>query len=82
MYKFIPPTVEEGPAGTGSLFFRYRLSRGVSVLKINGEFYEIRFPTQDDIAMAEKFYQGGHEHIVTTQEKAELEAAGYTVITT
>lgn len=81
-YIFKPPTVEEGPAGGHWLFQRYTLSRGISVLKIDGEYYEARFPTQDDIASADIFYQGGHEYEVTSAEKAALEAVGYTVVTT
>lgn len=80
-YVFIPPTVEEGPAGGNWLFARYTLTRGVSVLKIDGEYYEIRFPTQDDMASADIVYQGGHEYPVSADEAADLEAAGYDVIT-
>lgn len=80
-YIFKPPTVEEGPAGGHWLFQRYTLSRGVSVFKLDGEYYEIRFPTQDDIDAADIFYMGGHEHVVTLEEKDDLEAAGYTVVT-
>lgn len=81
-YIFKPPTVEEGPAGGDWLFARYTLSRGVSVYKLDGEYYEIRFPTQDDIDEADIFYMGGHEYEVTSAEKTALEAAGYTVVTT
>jgi len=80
-YVFIPPTVEEGPAGGNWLFARYTLTRGVSVLKIDGVYYEIRFPTQDDIAEADITYQGGHEYPVSDEEAADLQAAGYDVIT-
>jgi hypothetical protein len=80
-YTFIPPTVEEGPAGGHWLFQRYTLSRGVSVYKLDGEYYEIRFPTQDDIEAADIFYMGGHEYVVSESEKDDLEAAGYDVVT-
>jgi len=81
-YTFIPPTVEEGPAGGNWLFARYTLTRGVTVLKIDGEYYEIRFPTQDQIAEADIAYQGGHEYPVSAEEAQELQSAGYEVITT
>ena len=41
-YRFTTPTISEGPAGEGPLFSRYRLTRGVSVIKIEGEYYEVR----------------------------------------
>ena len=81
-YVFIPPTVEEGPAGGNWLFARYTLTRGITVLKIDGEYYEIRFPSQDDLALADIVYQGGHEYPVDAAEAAALQAAGYEVITT
>jgi hypothetical protein len=80
-YVFIPPTVEEGPAGGNWLFARYTLTRGVSVLKIDGEYYEIRFPTQDQMDTADIVYQGGHEYPVSAEEAQDLEDAGYEVIT-
>jgi hypothetical protein len=80
MYKFTTPYVEEGPAGTGPLFSRYRLNRGVSVLNINGEYYEMRYPTEDDIASADVFYRGGNDHIVSDSIAQDLLALGYTVV--
>ena len=80
MYRFIPPTVEEGPAGDNWLFARYTLTRGVSVLKIDGEYYEGRFFSQDEIDLAEIYYQGGHEYMVSEEEKNNLEAVGYEVL--
>jgi hypothetical protein len=81
MYTFNPPTVKEGPAGFGPLFYRIGLLRGISVLKIDGEYYEVRSPSQDEIAEAEIFYQGGRTYQVTESEANELIAAGYEVVT-
>ena len=80
-YRFTTPTVSEGPAGEGPLFGRYRLTRGVSVIKIDGEYYELRNPSTEEIAEAEAFYLGGITYDVSPGEKASLEAAGYTVET-
>jgi hypothetical protein len=80
MYKFITPYVEEGPAGLGPLFSRYRLHKGVSVYKYDGEFYETRYPTEDEIAEAEVFYRGGYEYVIDDAAAAELVAAGYEVV--
>lgn len=68
--------------GGNWLFARYTLPRGITVLKIDGMYYEMRYPTQDDMAIAEVVYQGGHEYNVSAEEAAELEGAGYEVITT
>jgi hypothetical protein len=80
-YLFIPPIVEEGPMGGNWLFARYTRKQGVTVLRIDGEYYEDRFPIQDDIDIAQYVYMGGHEYYVTEQEKNDLEDAGYEVFT-
>lgn len=81
VYRFTTPTISEGPAGEGPLFSRFRLTRGVSVIKIEGEYYEVRNPSSEEIAEAEAFYLGGMTYDVSAGEKAGLEAAGYTVET-
>jgi hypothetical protein len=55
--------------------------RSISVLKIDGQYVEIREPSQDDIALATEVYIGGHEYPVSDAIAAELIAAGYEVIT-
>jgi len=73
--KFFPPTVAEGPAGFG-LFYRYKLDRGISVLKIGNTYYKIRVPSTDQIDSSTEYYAGGHEHEVTSGQKTALIAAG------
>jgi len=80
-YKFTTPTISEGPAGEGRLFSRYRLVRGITVLKVDGEYYELRSPSAEEVADAEVAYIGGYSYEVSPGEKASLEAAGYTVET-
>ena len=80
-YIFRTPTVREGQVATGRLFSRFKLIQGISVLKINGEYYETQYPSEEDVLDAEKFYLGGIIHEVSAAEKADLEAAGYTVET-
>ena len=75
MPKFFPPTVDEGPAGSG-LFYRYTHLRGVSVLKTSGVYATKRYPTQDEINAATEYYAGGHEHEVTSAQKSAIIAAG------
>ena len=80
-YRFTTPTISEGPAGEGRLFSRYRLVRGISVLKIDGQYYQVRYPSTEEIAGAQAAYIGGYSYTVDAAEKAALEAAGYTVET-
>lgn len=80
-YIFKTPTVSEGPAGQGRLFGRYRLVRAVTVLKIDGEYYEVRYPSSEEVTAADIAYIGGGTYTVDAAEKASLEAAGYTVET-
>jgi hypothetical protein len=80
-YRFTTPTISEGPAGEGRLFSRYRLTRGISVLKIDGVYYELRYPSAEEVASAQAAYIGGYSYEVSEGEKIQLEAAGYTVET-
>ena len=80
-YRFTTPTISEGPAGIGRLFSRYRLTRGVTVLKIDGVYYELRYPSSEEVEAAQEAYIGGYSYEVSAGEKAALEAAGYTVET-
>lgn len=79
-YIFTTPYIEEGPAGEGRLFGRYRLNRGISVYKHDGVYYNARFLTEDQIKEYDKFYLGGHNHEVDAAEAADLIAAGYNVV--
>jgi hypothetical protein len=80
-YRFTTPTISEGPAAEGRLFSRYRLTRGISVLKIDGVYYQMRTPSSEEVASAQEAYMGGYSYVVSPGEKAALEAAGYTVET-
>ena len=80
-YKFTTPTISEGPAGEGRLFSRFRLVRGITVLKVDGQYYQTRFPSSEEVTAAEVAYIGGYSYIVSIGEKVALEAAGYTVET-
>lgn len=80
-YIFKTPTISEGPAAGGRLFSRFRLVRAITVLKINGEYYEIRYPSAEEVAAADIAYIGGGTYPVDAAEKVSLEAAGYTVET-
>jgi hypothetical protein len=76
-YAFRPPTVEEGPAGAGRLFYRYTLTRGVSLLEgPPGTYRAVRWPTEDEITASQPhFFQGGHIYEVDDATRAALLAA-------
>jgi hypothetical protein len=80
-FRFTTPTISEGPAAGGRLFSRYRLTRGITVLKIDGVYYEMRNPSSEEVQAAQAAYIGGYSYDVSAGEKAGLEAAGYTVET-
>lgn len=74
MPTFFPPTIDEGPAGFG-LFYRYKLKRGISVLKIGSTYKKYRVPTTDQIEASSEYYAGGHEYEVSEAQKSALIAA-------
>ena len=78
-YYFLPPTISEGPAGGGRLFIRFRLTRGISVLRTNGVWQEIRFPTEDQTRAADPgfVFLGGRKHYLNDVQRTELINAGY-----
>ena len=78
-YLFTPPTVEEGPAGwENRLLQRFRLPRGITVVqRLDGGFYQTRYPAQIELETAERFWLGGHTHVIDETAKNQLTAAGY-----
>ena len=77
-YYFLPPTVAEGPAGMGALFYRYKLNRANSVLqRTDGSYYSVRTPSVDETQSALYYYPGGHKNLISESERTSLIAAGY-----
>ena len=76
-YYLTPPTEEYGPAGGGRLFIRYRLTRGVSLMRNAGVWSTTTFPTEDVIREAELFYLGGREYEITSGVYKELTDQGF-----
>lgn len=79
-YIFVTPSIEETPVALDRLNARFRLSRGITVLKLSGGSYiQVRYPAQteleDEDIMA--VYMGGHRHAVSAAEAAALTLAGY-----
>lgn len=76
-YYFSTPTIDETPAGGNRLFARYKLNRGISVLRINGVYSSYRFPSQTQIATAQEYYVGGTKTLINEETKDALTAQGY-----
>jgi len=71
-WRFRTPTVEEGPAGGHRLFYFYKLTKGITVIKSGGVYSQIRYPMDEDLATYQEVYLGGREHIVNDATKAAL----------
>lgn len=81
-YRFTTPTILEEMEGSyHPLFSRIKIPKGITVLKINGEYIEVRYPSHEEVQAADIAYIGGYKYEVTAEEKADLEAAGYEVET-
>ncbi len=81
-YKFVTPRILENPGGEyHPLFSRIEIPVGITVLKIDGEYFQVRYPSAEEYEAADIAYLGGITHTVSAEEKADLEAAGYEVLT-
>lgn len=76
-YRFTTPTVSYGPAGGHRLFSFFELDHGLTVIKLDGEFELIEYPSHDTLMEADAYWLGGHEHIVDDGTAQELIAAGF-----
>ncbi len=73
---FRPPAETQARGQHGSL--RFGVPVGVTVLRsASGEWTETTTPTSTEIDQASRAFLGGHIHLVTEEEAAELFAAGY-----
>jgi hypothetical protein len=74
-----PPTVEDTYVDIHgrSNPWGVELNAGITLLKIDGVYHQVRWPTDDDIAAATAVYRGGFDHEVDDAEVADLTAAGY-----
>jgi hypothetical protein len=79
-YRFTTPTIlEEMDSDGHPLFSRIKIQKGITVLKIDGEYYEVRYPSSEEVLEADIAYIGGYSYEVSATEKDDLEAAGYEV---
>jgi hypothetical protein len=76
-YRFKPPTVLEGAAGTHRLFQFLEFARGVTVVRVGETFFNVRFPSQDLLAEADDYWLGGSVYDISAETADDLIAAGY-----
>jgi hypothetical protein len=76
-YRFTTPTVEETPAGEGPLFERYKLPRGVTVMRTQGIYSSFRYPSQEETLAAQEVYMGGTITVIDQATADALTTQGY-----
>lgn len=74
---FTPPSVTEASGGSDRFFSRVPIRRGVSVLKENGAYRQVRTPSQQECEAADIVYLGGHIYQIDEDERTALIEAGY-----
>ena len=73
---FKTPIIDEGPAGFGRLFSRFKTSRGISIVNLAGVYSQIRMLNEDLIPTYSEYYQGGGTFTVTDAVRTALIAGG------
>ena len=71
-YVFETPIVREGPAGGHRLFYYYKLNRGITIIRDNGVYKQVRYLVDEDLQSYQEAYLGGSRHIVDEDTKARL----------
>lgn len=59
-------------AGRGRLYGRYQLDHPMSLVKTAGVWRSLITPSQDELAVADKWYLGGYTYPLTDAEAADL----------
>ena len=75
-YIFETPTVDEGFEGVQRLFTFYKLTRGISIIRVNGTYRQVRYPYDGDLETYQEVYLGGSKYTVNDATKAALIAGG------
>ena len=78
-YIFETPIVREGPSGGHRLFEFYKLHVGISIVKDNGTYRQVRYLTDEDLRSYQEVYLGGNKHVVSATTRAALIAGGVDV---
>ena len=71
-YVFDTPIVREGPAGGHRLFYFYKLNRGITIIRDNGTYRQVRYLVDEDLQSYQEVYLGGHRYIVDEDTRTRL----------
>jgi hypothetical protein len=71
-YIFETPTVDEGFEGVQRLFTFYKLPRGISVIKVDGVYRQVRYPLDSDLETYQEVYLGGSKYTVNEETREAL----------
>ena len=71
-WTFTTPYVLDGPSGGHRLFYFAKLRKGITIVKSDGEYYQTRYPVDEDLLEYEEVYLGGRQHTVDDATKAAL----------
>lgn len=80
MPTFTPPTVDEGIECSSRLIGRFKLARGISIVKTSGHYAEQRFPWQGDLeplAEGSDYFIGGHVYTIDSATASALTIDGF-----
>lgn len=77
MPTLVTPTYDENLWTDNPLFVRYKLARGYTLLVKGTTVTQVTYPYQEDLALYDFVYMGGHEYPLTTNEVNILTTAGY-----
>lgn len=80
-YIFNPPVRLERPAGTHRLFTFWDVERGQTVTRTGSTYRVGEWFNQDDLALVDEYWLGGHEHVVTEATREGLVNAGIGITT-
>lgn len=80
-YIFNPPVRLERPAGTHRVFTFWDVNRGQTVTRTGSTYRVGEWFNQDDLALVDEFWLGGHEHEVTEATREGLINAGIGITT-
>ncbi len=78
-WTFTTPYVLEGPSGGHRLFYFATLRKGITIVKSDGEYYQTRYPVDEDLLEYEEVYRGGYEYTVDDATRTALIAGGVDV---
>ena len=71
-YIFKTPTVDEGFEGVQRLFTFYKLARGITIIRVNGAYKQVRYPLDSDLETFQEVYLGGSQYTVDEATRENL----------